>query len=470
MENSNKKKAIFDRSNKLKKQEPIKLQANENIQLKINQTKRATMSQTFISQTPNPNKFSIKTTLKKDKNNPSSSYLSKDSSQSTKISEVSKIVTNKKNSSKNLTNEMNKISNNQPVKILNKKGNFPISPKHSFRDSFSSKDKINLSNSTIEKNSINSVNVNKEFSLNETLKIISEIQKQFEDNVRNNKKPLDAIKKIINNEYTIFTYVPLSQFQKDNIMKNIERSSELRTKNYEMAFHYIIKAIEDIRKLIGNYYVSIEKKKNKHENNNNINHNIIMNEIKEEKEIELEIEKGNKNKKKENKKEEIKKNINTNKEEKKEEKKIEEKKKEDIKEKEIKKDKLRHSNTISKKTRNKVNINIDNIDDTDYKDDIMLENAFIIPPKSSGFNYQLVKEMTRMRSQRFSVYQHESHLTQLIPDSDKLNDNKNINFHHSKHNSIGGEDKIVVNNTVQRYNTEINPNPVQSNEDNCNIF
>ena len=465
MENSKNKKAIFDRSNKLKKQEPIKLQTNENIQLKINQTKRATMSQTFISQTPNPNKFSIKTTLKKDKNNPSSSYLSKDSSQSTKISEVSKIVTNKKNSSKNLTNEMNKIYNNQPVKILNKKGIFPISPKHSFRDSFSSKDKINLSNSTIEKNSNNNVIVNKEFSLNETLKIISEIQKQFEDNVRNNKKPLDAIKKIINNEYTIFTYVPLSQFQKDNIMKDIERSSELRTKNYEMAFHYIIKAIEDIRKLIGNYYVSIEKNKNNHENNNNINHNIKMSEIKEEKEIELEIEIGNKDKiKKENKKEEIKKNINTNKEEKKKE-----KKKEDIKEKEIKKDKIIHSNTISIKTRNKVNINIDDIDDTDYKDDIMLENAFIIPPKTSGFNYQLVKEMTRMRSKRFSVYQHESHLTQLLPDSDKLND-KNTNFHHSKHNSFGGEDKIVVKNTVQRYNTEINPNPVQSNEDNCNIF
>ena len=468
MENSKNKKAIFDRSNKLKKQEPIKLQTNENIQLKINQTKRATMSQTFISQTPNPNKFSIKTTLKKDKNNPSSSYLSKDSSQSTKISEVSKIVTNKKNSSKNLTNEMNKIYNNQPVKILNKKGIFPISPKHSFRDSFSSKDKINLSNSTIEKNSNNNVIVNKEFSLNETLKIISEIQKQFEDNVRNNKKPLDAIKKIINNEYTIFTYVPLSQFQKDNIMKDIESSSELRTKNYEMAFHYIIKAIEDIRKLIGNYYVSIEKKKNKHENNNNINHNIKMNEIIEEKEIEIEIE--NKNKiKKENKKEEIKKNIITNKEEKKKEKKIEEKKKEDIKEKEIKKDKIIHSNTISIKTRNKVNINIDDIDDTDYKDDIMLENAFIIPPKTSGFNYQLVKEMTRMRSKRFSVYQHESHLTQLLPDSDKLND-KNTNFHHSKHNSFGGEDKIVVKNTVQRCGTEINPNPVQSNEDNCNIF
>ena len=261
MENSKNKKAIFDRSNKLKKQEPIKLQTNENIQLKINQTKRATMSQTFISQTPNSNKFSIKSTFKKDKNNPSSSYLSKDSSQSTKISEVSKNVTNRKNSSNNLTNEMNKIYNNQPVKILNKKGIFPISPKHSFRDSFSSKDKINLSNSTIEKNSNNNVIVKKEFSLNETLKIISEIQKQFEDNVRNNKKPLDAIKKIINNEYTIFTYVPLSQFQKDNIMKDIESSSELRTKNYEMAFHYIIKAIEDIRKLIGNYYVSIEKKK-----------------------------------------------------------------------------------------------------------------------------------------------------------------------------------------------------------------
>ena len=469
MEISKKKKTIFDRSNKLKKQEPIKLKTNENIQLKINQTKRATMSQTFISQTPNSNKFSIKSTFKKDKNNPSSSNLSKDSSQSTKISEVSKNVTNRKNSSNNLTNEMNKIYNNQPVKILNKKGIFPISPKHSFRDSFSSKDKVNLSNSTIEKNISNNVIVKKEFSLNETLKIISEIQKQFEDNVRNNKKPLDVIKKIINNEYTIFTYVPLSQFQKENIMKDIERSSELRTKNYEMAFHYIIDAIEDIRKIIRNYVSKEKKKDNNEKNNNNIKDKFEMNEIKEEKEIELEIEIKKKNKIKENKKEIVKKNINIKKEEKKKENKIEENKRENKKEKEIKEENIINPNTILKKTRNKVNNNIDNIDDTDYKDDIMLENAFIIPPKTSGFNYQLVKDMTRMRSKRFSVFQHESHLTDILPKTDILND-KNTIFHHSKHNSFGGEDKNIVNNTVQKYNTQINLNSEQSNDDNCNIY
>ena len=469
MEISKKKKTIFDRSNKLKKQEPIKLKTNENIQLKINQTKRATMSQTFISQTPNSNKFSIKSTFKKDKNNPSSSNLSKDSSQSTKISEVSKNVTNRKNSSNNLTNEMNKIYNNQPVKIINKKGIFPISPKHSFRDSFSSKDKVNLSNSTIEKNISNNVIVKKEFSLNETLKIISEIQKQFEDNVRNNKKPLDVIKKIINNEYTIFTYVPLSQFQKENIMKDIERSSELRTKNYEMAFHYIIDAIEDIRKIIRNYVSKEKKKYNNEKNNNNIKDKFEMNEIKEEKEIELEIEIKKKNKIKENKKEIVKKNINIKKEEKKKENKIEENKRENKKEKEIKEENIINPNTISKKTRNKVNNNIDNIDDTDYKDDIMLENAFIIPPKTSGFNYQLVKDMTRMRSKRFSVFQHESHLTEILPNTDILNDKKSI-FHHSKHNSFGGEDKNIVNNTVQKYNTQINLNSEQSNDDNCNIY
>ena len=61
MDNSKKRKSILDRRNKLKKQEPIKLQANEDIQLKINQTKRATMSQTFISQTPNSNNFTYVT-------------------------------------------------------------------------------------------------------------------------------------------------------------------------------------------------------------------------------------------------------------------------------------------------------------------------------------------------------------------------------------------------------------------------
>ena len=38
----------------------------------------------------------------------------------------------------------------------------------------------------------------------------------------------------------------------------------------------------------------------------------------------------------------------------------------------------------------------------------MLENVFVIPPKNSPFNYQNVKDMTRTRSKKFSVMNHES--------------------------------------------------------------
>ena len=37
----------------------------------------------------------------------------------------------------------------------------------------------------------------------------------------------------------------------------------------------------------------------------------------------------------------------------------------------------------------------------------MLENAFVLPPKNSPFNYQNVKDMTRTRSKKFSVLSHD---------------------------------------------------------------
>ena len=211
------KKSIKEKLIKLNKHEPIKIQTPQNLEYKNNEIRKETMSQTFISQTPNSNKF-IKLNLQKSKNNPSS-FFSKDSSQSTKISEISK-NNPRKISDKIKRSDFNKLlNNNQPVKIINKKGIFPSSPKERFRAFISSKDKISINNSINEKN--NNSDINKEFSLNETLKIISEIQKQFDDNVKANKKPLEIIKKIINNEYTIFNYIHLYDFQKENIIKDI---------------------------------------------------------------------------------------------------------------------------------------------------------------------------------------------------------------------------------------------------------
>ena len=438
------KKSIKEKLIKLNKHDPIKIQ---NLEYKNNEIRKETMSQTFISQTPNSNKF-IKLNLQKSKNNPSS-FFSKDSSQSTKISGISKNNQRKKSVKIKRSDFNILLKNNQPVKIINKKGIFPSSPKERFRDFISSKDKISINNSINEKN--NNSDINKEFSLNETLKIISEIQKQFDDNVKANKKPLEIIKKIINNEYTIFTYIPLSDFQKENITKDIEKTSELRTKNYKMTFHYILSALEDIRNLIGNFV--------KEENNNN-EINKLIDEITENEES------NNSKIMKENKENII---------EKIKDMKIEEKEDEDEKEIKIEEDKIpkrREGKNKRSKTliniNSRHNLNLD-LDDTDYKDEIMLENALIVPPKISGFNHQVVKEMTRMRSRKFSVYEHEKNKFSKIFKKEIKKDDE---FQHFKHKSYVGED--ICNKVIKRYHTEIiqddKINNKSKNDDNCHLF
>lgn len=438
------KKSIKEKLIKLNKHDPIKIQ---NLEYKNNEIRKETMSQTFISQTPNSNKF-IKLNLQKSKNNPSS-FFSKDSSQSTKISGISKNNQRKKSVKIKRSDFNILLKNNQPVKIINKKGIFPSSPKERFRDFISSKDKISINNSINEKN--NNSDINKEFSLNETLKIISEIQKQFDDNVKANKKPLEIIKKIINNEYTIFTYIPLSDFQKENITKDIEKTSELRTKNYKMTFHYILSALEDIRNLIGNFV--------KEENNNN-EINKLIDEI-------TENEESNNSKIMKENKENIMKKIKDMK--------IEEKEDEDEKDIKIEKDKIpkrREGKNKRSKTliniNSRHNLNLD-LDDTDYKDEIMLENALIVPPKISGFNHQVVKEMTRMRSRKFSVYEHEKNKFSKIFKKEIKKDDE---FQHFKHKSYVGED--ICNKVIKRYHTEIiqddKINNKSKNDDNCHLF
>ena len=81
----------------------------------------------------------------------------------------------------------------------------------------------------------------------ETLTIISEIQKQFENSVNENKKPLEEIKQILDNNININNYVPLSNQQKINMTNDIERSSDLRIQNYEQAFKYIKTSLNGIK-------------------------------------------------------------------------------------------------------------------------------------------------------------------------------------------------------------------------------
>lgn len=191
-------------------------------------------------------------------------------------------------------------------------------------------------------------NPKKEFTLTETLQIISEIQNQFDNSVKENRKPLEEIKRLIDNNLSIDNYIALSDLQKENISTDIERSSDLRIQNYQTAFNYIRTSLDGIKDCL-------EK--------------IITNEDDSEgfdSSLDI-IENDN----------------------------------DDIGDQNEKK--IYH--TYRGKKIKKGNENVE--EDTDFSEGVMLENAFVLPPKNSPFNYQNVKDMTRTRSKKFSVLSHD---------------------------------------------------------------
>ena len=281
----------------------------------------------------------------------------------------------------------------------------------------------NISNTEI----INDLNTNEtlnqinEFNLMETLNIISDIQKQFENSLKENKKPLEEIKRLIDNNLNVMKYIPLSENQKKNITNDIQNSSDLRIKNYEMAFYYIKTSLDEIKLLLENMVEQEEINPNdfilktplnkSYGNLSNENNSFSSSKSEEEEKEQLINEK---------------KELN-NKEEKKKEKKIEEKRK---------------SN-----------------EDTDFQEGIMLENIVVMPPKNSGFNYQVVKDMTRMRSKNFAVMKHNAN----IKESNFKEVDKNIKI----------EEKINYENVIQNNDNEKLNNYEKSKEElkkECIIF
>ena len=118
----------------------------------------------------------------------------------------------------------------------------------------------NINNNNINKNlEFDNININnylssKDFSMTETLNIISELQNQFSNMIKENNKPLNRINQILNKDYlNIYNYVPLSENQKKNIEDDIERTSELRIQNYETAFNFINNSLNSIKKFFKNY-------------------------------------------------------------------------------------------------------------------------------------------------------------------------------------------------------------------------
>ena len=116
-----------------------------------------------------------------------------------------------------------------------------------------------LDNNNISNNSINKNLKSKDFSMNDTLNIISELQKQFSNIINENNKPLNKTQKIINIDYlNIYNYVPLSDNEKKNILNDIERTSELRIQNYETAFNFINNSLNSIHNYFKNYMINEE--------------------------------------------------------------------------------------------------------------------------------------------------------------------------------------------------------------------
>ena len=199
----------------------------------------------------------------------------------------------------------------------------------------------------------------------EAIKIINEIQNQFEKSIQENK-PAEEIKRIIGvRTLDLNNYVPLSQEQQDCITKDIMKASELRIQNYQTVFNYIKISLDEIQSFLETNVNIDDDVSNFEEIKRELNErNIFITKESEDSAVETDVS------------QKLFKKAASD---------------EKIKEKEIIKLKKVHSET----TRN---------DDADFSERIMMENALVLPPKNSPFNYQNVKDMTRMRSKKFSVY------------------------------------------------------------------
>jgi len=414
------------------------------IEKPIEKTKNKFLSQTFISHVSDKNKKNAKSNLKTE--HPSSFNSTKkinkkeikDNSENNLKNE--KINNNNKNQGHRRTSSCElkvkieglkeiskgnakKISKQNITKIQkNKKPNENMREK---KEKNISKNKLsqikNISNSNINYEVNNTENSLTEFNLTETLKIISEIQQQFENSVKENKKPLEEIKRLIDNNLTVTNYIPLSENQKNNISYDIEKSSDLRIKNYEMAFYYIKTSLDDIKNALENIVDQEHEELNKDIILNKSNHskndsNDFSSKSESKSDSESDSESENKS---ESDNESIKNNSS----------------KSSLSKSEIDKhlitdiNERKNDNLIENKNKFQTK---KSSEDTDFQEGIMLENALVMPPKSSGFNYQIVKDMTRTRSKKFGVMEHN--------DNKNKNDDNSLNIIENKNNDINNKD------------------------------
>ena len=294
--------------------------------------------------------------------------------------------------------------------------------------------------------------------------------------MKENKKPLDEIKKLIDNNINVDNYIPLSEIQKNNITDDIQKSSELRIKNYEMAFYYIKTSLDEIKFSLHNIVnpdeeyeennVNVEKYFNKSLNkssNSNSNSNVNSSESKSsnsDNSNSSENESDSKNSLfKENEenlscdteKDEL--NINESKEEKKNND-DREKEKEIINKTKNNNEKI--NNNIKKNNNDKMNVKQN--DETDFLEEEILEGPLIMPLKSC----QNVKDMSSIRSTNFSGIKNN--------ESDSKSDNEKNNI---RNKSINDYKENEINNTIGKINQEIKKYEISNdneNNDKENIF
>ncbi|MCQ2815991.1 MAG: hypothetical protein MJ252_01885 [archaeon] len=285
------------------------------------------------------------------------------------------------------TNSPSKMKKPSPAKLPLKSKKEEIKNETSTKETKNLKNKKESNELNGQQSSNNAVihpnipSINNNLSLNvkedmfiKAIEIINEIQTQFEKCFQESRSE-DDIKKIIGSKTDLDSYIPLTEEQKDHMTKDIKKSSELRMENYKTVFSYIESSLNDIKIYYetnkNNESEGSEDDKSTKGNKKNIRDTLLI--IKQKSQ-----EKGEKEKK-----EKIKsiplppknKNGNDN-----------------------------NTNTNIKSNGSTSLKNEYSNEDTDFSESAMLENAFVVPPKNSPFNYQNVKDMTRYRSKKFSIY------------------------------------------------------------------
>ena len=440
--NTSNKKKDKEKENKnvnfnvLKNKENIIHKRSDSFQIKTNVIKDSLKENSKSenkNSSKNNSKSNTKNNSKSNRKNISNNNSKKTSKKNSKKS-LKNITINKKDNEKNDKTEKNKNNNSQfksrsnnILKQINKENKSNLNTEENIKNKQNNNNIIKSNNRQITTDNKNNENVLfsiKEFNLTETLNIISDIQMQFENSLKETKKPIEEIKKLIDNNINMNNYIPLSESQKNNIIDDIQKSSELRIKNYEMAFFYMKTSLDDIKYSLQNIVEQEEEKNTETIEQEKYSNNSLIDSCYSS---ENELEKSNENK-----------NVNT------------------------KKDELNILKTYENENNNNKNKSKEKtikrklIEDTDFQEGIMLENALVIPPKSSGFNYQSVKDMTRTRSKRFCVKEHNNNVN-----NDNINkEKKNL---HIRNKSMNGNNKNYIE-IINYNNTDCNIN--EKNEKN----